>query len=374
VTLRARYILAIGFLSALQPFRASAAEAQSLSAGVQRAIAIIETARGEGSGFILEMEGRKYLVTNDHVLRGGMPFRATLINGAHLNVKGIEAENTRDLVRLPLQVAEGLVALKPASREPAIGEQVSVFGNSEGAAVVTAIPGKVLGVGPQIIETDAQFVRGNSGSPLVLADGSVAGVATFVTLNPEPGDWVKRDTRFARVRRFGVRFGGAKWVPLEHKEYFVRADYLTDLETFCRDVHKLYYTDAFFDRQTMQHIYKSTDHARHYRKCQMFPRALEEVVREYNKAFKRLTFSASNNARSKTAFARPTGRDGRAMAEVNRAVEHVRTELQGTVAAKSRRTLSQMTQLVEKNDWRTQKMKEEAQHWLAIYKALAFPE
>jgi hypothetical protein len=369
-----RHIPATGVLLVFCSCWAVRAGAQSTAARVQQAIAIIETARGEGSGFVLEMDGRKYLVTNDHVLRGGKPFRATLINGVRLNVEGIEAENTRDLVRLPLADAGNLVALKPASREPAIGERISVFGNSDGAAVVTAIPGRVLGVGPEIIETDARFVSGNSGSPLVLADGSVAGVATFVTLDLEPGDWVKSGTRFARARRFGVRLGGAKWVPIPIKDYTVRADYLSDLETFCRDVHTLYYTSTFFNRDTMQHVYSAADNAKRYRKCHLFPRALEDVAKEYNKAFKRLTFSAANNARRKTAFARPTGRDGRAAAEVDRAVKAVRSELQETIAAKSRRTLNQITQLVGKNDWRTERMKEEAEHWLTVYKTLAFPE
>jgi len=369
-----RHILAacVLLVSCFRP--SSLGDTGGSAARVQQAIAIVETARGEGSGFVMEMDGRKYLVTNDHVLRGGSPFRATLVNGTRLNVQGIEAENTRDLVRLPLADAENLVALKPSSRAPAIGERVSVYGNSEGAAVVTAIPGRVLGVGPEIVETDARFVSGNSGSPLVLADGSVAGVATFVTLNPEPGDWVKSGTRFAKVRRFGVRLGGAKWVSIPPKDYFVRADYLGDLETFCRDVYTLYYTSTFVDRDTMQHVYKAADHAKRYRKCHLFPRALEEVAKEYNKAFKRLTFSASNNARSKLAFARPAGRDGQAAAEVDRVVKAVRSELQDTVAAKGRRTLNQVTQLVQKNDWRTARMKKEAEQWLTVYKTLAFPE
>ncbi len=234
--------LLIGLVLVCHSAHALAIDIAALAPNVQKSMVIIETARGRGSGFILNMQGRKYLVTNDHVLRGGLPFRATLIDGTRLVTARVEVENTRDLVRLPLLKSDRLAALRLASRDPLIGEPVGVFGNSDGASVVTGIPGRILGIGPAAIEVDARFVQGNSGSPIVLADGSVVGVATFVTLSPQARDWVKRGTRFSNVRRFGVRFNGVRWVPMKDEEYVVRADYLADLETFCRDVLALYYT------------------------------------------------------------------------------------------------------------------------------------
>jgi len=341
---------------------------------VQRSMAILETARGKGSGFILDMGGTKYLVTNDHVLRGGAPFRAMLIDGTKLVTWRVEAENTRDLVRLPLLQADNLPALKLAAREPTIGEPICVFGNSDGASVVTGIAGKILGIGPDAVEIDAEFVRGNSGSPIVLADGSVVGVATFVTVNPDPRDWVRRGTRFSAVRRFGERFRNVKWVAMKNNDYFVRVDYLADLETFCHDVHALYYTAAYFDRQKGAHVYSRADQGRRYRRCGSFPRSLEDLVTEFNKAVKRSSFSAMNNARSKMAFTSPNVRRDKAASEYERVVNAVRSDLNSTVATKSRRTLNQVSRLVKKNDWRTRRMKDEAEGWLTLYKMLAFPE
>jgi hypothetical protein len=60
-------------------------------------------------------------------------------------------------------------------------DAVTVPGNSEGNGIPVQIHGKLIGVGPQLVEVDAKFVHGNSGSPIIhRASGKVIGIATLV--------------------------------------------------------------------------------------------------------------------------------------------------------------------------------------------------
>jgi hypothetical protein len=344
---------------------------------VQKSLALVTTANGVGSGFVVEMAGKKYLVTNDHVLRGGRPFSARLISGAKLKTVGVEIANARDLVRLPLADGESVPALSVSPAAPHIGASVEVYGNSDGAAVVTSISGRIVGVGPEVVETDAEFVRGNSGSPVVLADGTVAAVATYAIRSPEPADWLKKDTRFTEVRRFGVRLTGVDWIPMSEKDYFIRVNYLADLETFCRDVYALYFTDTYYSRQTGKHFYNSRQEQTRYRVCKEFPTWLDDLVDGFHTVLKRSAFSAAAGARIRSGFNSPrtrqyqrrTGRD-----EYDRAVYKVNSDLDEYIAGKGRKLLPRINRLVNKNDWKTEGMKEEARFWLSIFRALAVPE
>jgi len=80
-----------------------------------------------------------------------------------------------------------------------------VLGNSQGSDVVTVIPGKVTGMGPALVEVDAPFVQGNSGSPIIhVKTGKLIGIATFAVVRKV--DSLSKDSQFASgVRRFGYR-------------------------------------------------------------------------------------------------------------------------------------------------------------------------
>ena len=207
-------------------------------------LAIVTTHSGTGSGFILEMDEKKYLITNEHVLRGGKPVTARLLSGDRLVFSTLEVADQCDLVRL-LLIDQTVAGLQMAIDQPTIGDAVSVFGNSEGSGVVTAISGKILGIGPDRIEVDAAFVRGNSGSPILLQDGTVLAVATYVERGAHASDWIKSGTRFTKPRRFGMKLDNVEWIVLSEDDYFVRADALTDLHTYCIDVYDLLQADVY---------------------------------------------------------------------------------------------------------------------------------
>ena len=64
-----------------------------------------------------------------------------------------------------------------------IDDDVVVLGNAEGGGVINTIKGKIVGVGPNLVEVDAAFVPGNSGSPIIhLKTGKVIGVATYLII------------------------------------------------------------------------------------------------------------------------------------------------------------------------------------------------
>jgi S1-C subfamily serine protease len=45
--------------------------------------------------------------------------------------------------------------------------------------VIRTLPGKILGIGPDKIEVDCEFICGNSGGPIVNSDGRLLALASF---------------------------------------------------------------------------------------------------------------------------------------------------------------------------------------------------
>jgi hypothetical protein len=99
-----------------------------------------------------------------------------------------------------------------------IGDEIVCLGNSAAGSVITHLEGKVLGVGGDTIEVDAEVVGGNSGCPVLhVSSGTVVGVVT----RAEPGEltWKTQGTRFAEARRFCLKVEGAKWKQIGWKTF-----------------------------------------------------------------------------------------------------------------------------------------------------------
>ncbi len=339
----------------------------ALFARARTALVIISTAGGSGSGCIVSMGGKRYLVTNEHVTRSGLPLTAKLLNGAQLVCTNMAVANDRDLVRFEL-AGESMPALAVSSEESSIGDAVAVFGNSDGGGVVTSIAGKVLGVGPERIEVDAPFVSGNSGSPIIDTNGAVLGIATYVTRSPDPNGWVKEGTRFAQVRRFGLRLRDVKWVPMTQSEYQARVEALQDLETYCNDAYALLYTDKYADPQNrLGHRYDFDENKRKYRRNTGLCRVLADVASQYA-GFASREVEAAYYARMNGTPATPQQR---------RELESARY-IAGS-AAKDRfdqfkQAFAQIYQkpapMILKTDWITQHFKTEAMFWNGVLKGM----
>lgn len=212
--------LVCGFLFAGAGRAAEKEKAAALVRDYRSGLVFFEGKTGKGSGFITEIKGRKFLITNAHVLASIKAATFKLLDRTEVQVGAASVAVGHDLIALTV-VAGGtaIPAVASLDKEAEIGDAVVVLGNAEGAGVVNLLEGKITGIGPDLVEVDAPFVPGNSGSPIIhLASGKVVGVATYVT--------VKRvGPRQEKIRRFGFRLDTVpQWQGIDWKRFYAEAD------------------------------------------------------------------------------------------------------------------------------------------------------
>jgi serine protease Do len=155
-----------------------------------------EQVPGLGSGFIID--GRGYVVTNEHVVHDAEEITVTLTDGREMPGRLVGSDPTYDLAVIKIPEAEDLpVAPLADSDRLLVGEWAVAIGNPFGfllndtqptvtAGVVSATRRDVktdvssLGIYKDMIQTDAAINPGNSGGPLANADGEVIGINTFI--------------------------------------------------------------------------------------------------------------------------------------------------------------------------------------------------
>jgi len=210
-----------------KPAEASGLDATSTMT-VQNATYLITTDDGSGSAFLARMDGRVYLVTNYHVVKGASKIECSnQTDSIKINGGTMEVADDRDLVRFPVDKKDGL----EINTNPVLDNRVAAFGNSGGKDVVTKLDGKVLGVGPQELEVSCEFIPGNSGGPIADEKGKVVGIATYVATQKGIPDWVKKGTRFEGTRRFGVRLvENLKWSTVDLMEFQKETKVLVSLD------------------------------------------------------------------------------------------------------------------------------------------------
>ncbi|MCX7848102.1 MAG: serine protease [bacterium] len=276
-------ILWLGFLVLLSgevgavtnaPFGvASAAGVGAMESGLSEeilgCIVTITGSRGAGTGFIATDGVSTCLYSNIHVLMGNSGMRFANHRGETFQPVAIEAASDRDVVRLKLrQVPKQCLAI---ATPRSLNVPVAVCGNAEGEEVMRVISGKIVGVGPLKVETDAQFVRGHSGSPILTCDGKVLGIATYVKRgNP---DWVSTNTPFAVTRRFGFRVDNVKnWVKVDQRWFVAESGWLREREEKLTQLSQL--LDAWADDPYWQLLPEETADAVH--------RGVSDWVRAHN--------------------------------------------------------------------------------------------
>ncbi len=148
-----------------------------------------------GSGVIISPEG--YVLTNEHVVRGADELKVSLTTGEEYPGKVTGLDVASDLAVVKIDAQNLPYAVLGNSDALIIGEWAIAVGNPFGYLLDDPHPTVTVGVisavnrdikkerGQQqiyrkMIQTDAAINLGNSGGPLVNAEGEVVGINTFI--------------------------------------------------------------------------------------------------------------------------------------------------------------------------------------------------
>lgn len=146
-----------------------------------------------GSGFVFSKEG--YILTNFHVVEGAQKLFVTFSDGRQLEGKIVGVDPQTDLAVVSVKGPSFSSARLGNSDTLLIGEWAIAIGNPFGFFINDAHPTVTLGVISAVdrnfapsegvyyqgmIQTDAAINQGNSGGPLVDAQGEVIGINTFI--------------------------------------------------------------------------------------------------------------------------------------------------------------------------------------------------
>jgi S1-C subfamily serine protease len=146
-----------------------------------------QKARLLGSGFVIDKSG--HVVTNYHVVEGASKVEVGFSGNAEMPATVVGTDPSTDIAVLRIKRAEGR-ALRPLdlgnSDSVNVGDAVVAIGNPFGlertvtAGIVSAIQREITAPNgfaiDKVIQTDAAINHGNSGGPLLNADGKVIGV------------------------------------------------------------------------------------------------------------------------------------------------------------------------------------------------------
>ena len=218
---------------------ASSAELGKLVRDFSASLVFIEGAGGVGSGFICRTKDGVALLTNQHVVAGVSRIRFTRTDNAAIETGAISAAVGHDLIRFVTpEIPRPLIASDNVEADAQIGDEIVVLGNSEGARVIQPLSGKLVGIGPDRVEVSAEFLPGNSGSPIIhVKSGKVIGVATFLVRGQFPEF---TDSQQARTRRFGYRLDSVKqWQSVRWAAYQTEKAELNKVATLTRDISRL---------------------------------------------------------------------------------------------------------------------------------------
>jgi S1-C subfamily serine protease len=146
----------------------------------------VSDGQGFGSGFVIDKAG--HIVTNYHVVQAASNVEVSFSAGDSVDANVVGVDPTTDIAVLKVDMPAS--ALRPLplgdSNDVQVGDPVVAIGNPFGlertvtAGIVSALQREIQSPNgfdiDQVIQTDAQINGGNSGGPLLNAQGEVIGV------------------------------------------------------------------------------------------------------------------------------------------------------------------------------------------------------
>lgn len=165
---------------------------------------------GSGSGFIIDEEG--HVVTNNHVVANGTAFEVQFYDGTIASATLVGADPFQDVAVLKLELEDGQSvpgvvsfgdsdAVQPGDQVIAIGTPFGEYDNTVTTGIINGVErGLDSGGGyslPNLIQHDAAIYPGNSGGPLLNAEGEVIGINVAKAYNQQMGMMIGEGFNFA---------------------------------------------------------------------------------------------------------------------------------------------------------------------------------
>lgn len=213
-------------------------------ADAEKATLMVRCGEGSASAFIARSEDGTFVYTAAHAALSEdlefFNFRGKKIS-TEKNPEVVAGDHGHDLVRFRLLLPCS-TSLTFANREEIETKPlVYALGDSGAAGVLTRLRGKVVGVGPNRVEVDCEFIPGNSGGPIVTETGKVVGVVSYLTT--DSSIWT-RDTQL-EIRRFAwITSGDLDWVPC-------KASQLREEAAAIEEIYRSYFVLAALEQVTL---------------------------------------------------------------------------------------------------------------------------
>jgi len=156
--------------------------------------------RGEalGSGFVIDKDG--HIVTNYHVIEGAAEVYVNFSHEDRIKATVVGTDPQTDLALLKIDAHRRALAPSSIGNSAAVnvGDEVVAIGNPFGldrtvtAGIVSALQRQITSPTnypiDKVIQTDAAINKGNSGGPLLNANGEVIGVNTQIATGGTGGE------------------------------------------------------------------------------------------------------------------------------------------------------------------------------------------
>ena len=171
------------------------AEGRELFQGLRPAVVRLDSVNtltrsgGLGTGFFINAAGD--VLTAYHVVKAGQLFQITTLSGERFPARVTAFDEAADVALLRAARGGPFPYLELAARPPQVGEEVLAIGNS-GGDFLQPRRGALLRLNAEAgrsdfpqgtLETNAPLAQGDSGGPVIGADGGVLGVVSYIRVS-----------------------------------------------------------------------------------------------------------------------------------------------------------------------------------------------